>query len=115
MLFWREFVHFLNVEGKNPNILEKVFFFFNIFYSESNKYTISYGTVGTGILDMRSGKHDLHFLMGVELLLHVFVNISDEKMHIGVFYLFLLFTLYLYLFFYLFVVFQLGEIKCNSY
>jgi hypothetical protein len=34
---------------------------------------------------MRSGKHDLHFLVGVELLPHAFVNIPDEKMHIGVF------------------------------
>jgi hypothetical protein len=39
----------------------------------------------TGILDMRPGKHDLHFLMGVELLPHIFVNIPDKKMHIGVF------------------------------
>jgi hypothetical protein len=34
---------------------------------------------------MRPGKHDLHFLVGVELLPHAFVNIPDEKMHIGVF------------------------------
>jgi hypothetical protein len=40
---------------------------------------------------MRPGKHDLHFLVGVELLPHAFVNIPDETIHIGVFYLFLLF------------------------
>jgi hypothetical protein len=34
---------------------------------------------------MRPGKHDLHFLVGVELLPHAFVNIPDEKMHIGVY------------------------------
>jgi hypothetical protein len=38
----------------------------------------------TGTLDMRPGKHDLHFLVDVELLPHAFVNIPDEKMHIGV-------------------------------
>jgi hypothetical protein len=56
----------------------------------------------TGILDMRPEKHDLHFLVGVELLPHVFVNIPDEKMHIGVF-LFLFFTYFLFLFFILFI------------
>jgi hypothetical protein len=34
---------------------------------------------------MRSGKHNIHFLVGVELLPHIFVNIPAEKMHIGVF------------------------------
>jgi hypothetical protein len=28
---------------------------------------------------MRPGKHDLHFLMGVELLPHAFVNIPDKR------------------------------------
>jgi hypothetical protein len=37
---------------------------------------------------MCPGKHDLHFLVGVELLPHAFVNIPDEKMHIGVYFLF---------------------------
>jgi hypothetical protein len=36
----------------------------------------------TGILDMGSGKHDLHFLVDVELLP---VNIPNETIHIGVF------------------------------
>jgi hypothetical protein len=35
---------------------------------------VPYGTVVTGILDMRPGKHDLHFPVGVELLPHAFVN-----------------------------------------
>jgi hypothetical protein len=33
---------------------------------------------------MHPGKHDLYFLVGVELLPHAFVIIPDEKMHIGV-------------------------------
>jgi hypothetical protein len=41
----------------------------------------------TGILDMRPGKHDVHFLVGVELLPHAFVNIPDEKMYIGVYFI----------------------------
>jgi hypothetical protein len=38
---------------------------------------------------MHPGKHDLHFLVGVELLPHAFVNIPDEKMHIGVYFIFI--------------------------
>jgi hypothetical protein len=45
----------------------------------------------TGIVDMRPGKHDLHFLVDVELLPHAIVNIPNETMHIGV-------ILYLFLF-----------------
>jgi hypothetical protein len=40
----------------------------------------------TGIFDILSGKHDLHFLVGVELLPHASVNIPDEKMNIGVYF-----------------------------
>jgi hypothetical protein len=40
----------------------------------------------TGILNMHPGKHNLHFLVGVELLPHALVNIPDEKMHLGVFF-----------------------------
>jgi hypothetical protein len=54
---------------------------------------------------MRQGKHDLHFLMDAELLPHAFVNIPDEKMHIGVFiftfiiyFIFIFFRYYLYIF-----------------
>jgi hypothetical protein len=39
----------------------------------------------TGILDMRSEKRNMHFLVDVELLPHAIVNIPDEKMSIGVF------------------------------
>jgi hypothetical protein len=39
----------------------------------------------TGILDMRPGKHDLHFLVDVKLLPHAIVNIPNETIHIGVF------------------------------
>jgi hypothetical protein len=45
---------------------------------------------------MRPGKHDLHFLVGVELLPHAFVNIPDEKMHIGVF-------LFIFIIYYIFI------------
>jgi hypothetical protein len=39
---------------------------------------------------MRPEKHDLHFLVGVELLPHAFVNIPDEKMQFGVYSIFIL-------------------------
>jgi hypothetical protein len=55
-----------------------------LFFLEGKVYGVPFGTVVTGILDMRPGKHDLHFLVGVELLPHVFVNIPKEKMHFGV-------------------------------
>jgi hypothetical protein len=64
-------------------------------------YVVPFGTVVTEILDMRPEKHDLHFLVGIELLPHAFVNIPDEKMHIGVF----LFILIIYFIFKLFYIF----------
>jgi hypothetical protein len=99
-------VHFLIVKKNNPIILEKVlyiyFYFYLHFFLESKDYVVPHSTVVTGILDMRPGKHDLHFLVGVELLPHAFVNIPDEKMHIGVYsYLFLLLILYLFVYIYL--------------
>jgi hypothetical protein len=54
----------------------------------------------TGILDMRPGKHDLHFLVGVELLPHAFINIPDEKINIGV--LRFIFIIYFIFYFYIF-------------
>jgi hypothetical protein len=50
---------------------------------------------------MRAEKHDLHFLVGGELLPHAFVNIPDEKMHIGVFP----FTFIIYFIFIIFCIF----------
>jgi hypothetical protein len=50
---------------------------------------------------MRPGKPDLHFLVGVELLPHAFVNIPDEKMHIGVFLLFFIIFFIFHIFMYL--------------
>jgi hypothetical protein len=58
---------------------------------------VPFGTVVTGILDMRPEKHDLHFLLGVELLPHAFVNIPHKKMHIGVF-IFIVYFAYFCLF-----------------
>jgi hypothetical protein len=72
-------------------------FFFNNFFLGGKHYVVSFGTVLTGILDMREGKHDLHFLVGVELLPHAFVNIPDEEMHIGVFLF--IFIIFYYFFF----------------
>jgi hypothetical protein len=60
-----------------------ILFLFN-FFSGGKHYVVPFGTVVTGILNMRPGKHDMHFLVGVELLPHAFVNIPDEKFHIGV-------------------------------
>jgi hypothetical protein len=52
-----------------------------------------------GILDMRKGKHSLHFLVNDELIPHAIINIpNNEKMHIGVFFYFIL-----YYFNYLFI------------
>jgi hypothetical protein len=87
------------------------FYFLFHFFLGGEKYPVPDGTVVTGILDMRPGKHDLHFLVGVELLPHAFVNIPDEKMHFGVFtfffinylfyvHLYIYFKLYLYIFIY---------------
>jgi hypothetical protein len=47
---------------------------------------------------MRPRKHDLHFLVGVELLPHVFVNIPDEKMRIGVFVFIFIDYIFIYIF-----------------
>jgi hypothetical protein len=57
----------------------------------------------TGILDIRSGKHDLHFLVGVELLPNVFVNIPDEKIHIGVYFIFIFIIHFLFIYIFLFI------------
>jgi hypothetical protein len=49
---------------------------------------------------MRPGKHDLHFLVDIELLPHAFVNIPDEKMHIGVYFtfIFIIYFIFIYIF-----------------
>jgi hypothetical protein len=97
-------IHAFVVKRKCPNILEKVFFKFPfniIFYLGGKEYGIPCGTVVTGILDMRPKKHDLHFLVDVELLPHAFVNIPDEKMNIGVF-TFIFIIYYMFIFFYIF-------------
>jgi hypothetical protein len=86
------------------DILQRVFyilFYFICFFLGGEDHVVPYGTVVTGILDMRAGKHDLHFLVGVELLPHAFVNIPDEKMHFGVF----LFIIIIYLIFIPFYIF----------
>jgi hypothetical protein len=102
-------IHILFVKRKHPNILEKVlyilFYFHFHFFLENKHYVVLYGTVVTDILDMRPGKHDLHFLVGVELLPHTFVSIPDEKMHIGVYYIFIYFIYFIFIYIYLFIVF----------
>jgi hypothetical protein len=50
------------------------------------KYIVRSGTVLNSFLDMRSGKHSLHFVVDDELLPHAIVNITDnENIHIGVY------------------------------
>jgi hypothetical protein len=87
-MFWRKFSAF-----------NFIFFFILGGY----RYVIHFGTVVTEMLDMRPRKHNLHFLVGVELLPHAFVNIPDEKMHIGVF-IFILIISYIFIFFNIFEV-----------
>jgi hypothetical protein len=50
---------------------------------------------------MRPRKHDLHFLVGVELLPHAFVNIPDEKMHIGVYFTFIFIIHFIFIYGYI--------------
>jgi hypothetical protein len=52
---------------------------------------------------MRPGKHDLHFLVAVELLPHAFVNIPDEKMHIGVYFIFVFIIRFIFIYVFLFI------------
>jgi hypothetical protein len=103
--------HDLLVKGKDQNILEEVsyiqFYFLFHFFLGGDRYVVPFDAVVTGILDMRLGKRDLHFLVGVELLPHAFVNIPDEKMNIGVFlYIFIIyfiFIIYIYIKFYSYI------------
>jgi hypothetical protein len=91
-------IHFLDVKEIIPNILEKVFFNFLLIllYLGGNRYGIPCGIVVTGILDMRPGKHDLHFFVDVELLPHAFVNIPNETVHIGVFpFIFIIYFIFI--------------------
>jgi hypothetical protein len=82
------------------NIFSILFYFHFHLLLDGEGYVVPDGTVVTGIFDMRAGKHDLHFLVGVELLPHAFVNIPDEKMHIGVFFIFV-FIIHFYSFMYI--------------
>jgi hypothetical protein len=50
---------------------------------------------------MRPGKHDLHFLVGVELLPHAFVNIPDKRMHIGVYFIFIIMVGFIFIHFFI--------------
>jgi hypothetical protein len=95
-------VYVLYVKKRIPNGLEEVFLFpFNIFfYLKNHYYGVSCGIVVTGILDMRPGKHDLHFLVGVELLPHASVNIPNETIYIGVF-------LFIFIIYFIFIVITL--------
>jgi hypothetical protein len=82
-------------------------FFFNFFliffYLGGKEYGISRGTVVTGILDMRPGKQDLHFLVDVELLPHAIVNIPNEMIHIEVFiFIFIIYFIFIIIFLFIF-------------
>jgi hypothetical protein len=112
------------VNRKDPIVLEKVFhikfYFLFHFFLGGREYVVPFGTAVTGILDMRFGKHDLHFLVGVELLPHAFVNIPDERVHIGVFifivyFIYVFFCVLIFIHIYLLTVFYKWEYNCNSY
>jgi hypothetical protein len=63
------------------------------------KYIVRSGTVWNSILDMRKGKHSLHFIVDSELLPHTIVNIpNNENIHIGVYYFIFYSFIYLYLY-----------------
>jgi hypothetical protein len=67
---------------------------------EEKIYIVRSGAVLSSILDMRSGKHSLHFVVDDKLLPHAIVNITDnENIHIGVYYI----ILFIYLFTYFFI------------
>jgi hypothetical protein len=52
---------------------------------------------------MRPGKHDLHFLVDVELLPHAFVNIPNETIHIGVIiFIFIIYFIFIIIFLFIF-------------
>jgi hypothetical protein len=125
ILFWRESFSFW-LSRENVQIFWKRFFTFNFyfhFFLEGKHFVVPFGTAVTGILDMRPGKHDLHFLVGVELVPHAFVNIPDEKMQFGVYFVFVLFICFIliyiyilnYVYIYLFIVFFWLEYNYNSY
>jgi hypothetical protein len=62
---------------------------------EGKKYIVRSGAILNSILDMRRGKHSLHFVVDDELLPHAIVNIpNNEKMHIRVFHI--IFFIYLF-------------------
>jgi hypothetical protein len=97
-------IHVLYVKESIPKLLEEVFYNFLLiflFNLGGGYYSILYGSVVTGILDMRPGKHDLHFLVGVVLLPHAIVNIPNEMIHIGV----LLFIFIIYFIFNIIILF----------
>jgi hypothetical protein len=47
---------------------------------------------------MSPAKHNLHFVVGVDLLPYVIVNIPDEKMHIGVYFIFIFNIYFVFIF-----------------
>jgi hypothetical protein len=64
---------------------------------EEKKYIVRSGAVLDSILDMRNGKHSLHFVVDNKLLPHAIVNITDnENIHIVVYYFIYLFIIYIY-------------------
>jgi hypothetical protein len=87
-----------------------LFYFF--FLSGGKDYSIGFSATMRCILDMRKGKHSLHFVVDDYLLPHAIVNIpGNKKMHIGVFhkilfiYLFIHILIFIcsYLFIYIFI------------
>jgi hypothetical protein len=104
-IFLKVIIRTFVAKGEHPSYLGKVsyieFCFLFHFSLGGKDYVVPFDTVVTGILDMRQGEHVLHFLVGVELLPHAFVNIPNEKMHIGVIHFYFSYLLCIYLFMYL--------------
>jgi hypothetical protein len=75
---------------------------------EGKDHIVRSGAVVSGFLDMRRGKHSLHFVVDGELLPHAIVNIPDnENMHVGVCYVVLFIYLYFIIYFiYIFFIYS---------
>jgi hypothetical protein len=97
-------IHLFLVRTNHVDLLKKVFFFsffFLFFFLGNNLYGVPSDDVVTGVLDMRSKKHNLHFFVGGDLLPHTIVNIPHEKIHMGVFVFIISFIFFSFFFFFI--------------
>jgi hypothetical protein len=69
---------------------------------EGKDHIVRSGAAVSGVLDMRRGKHSLHFVVDGELLPHAIVNIpTNRNIHIGVCY----YVLFIYLYFIIYFIY----------